>query len=583
MTLDPRLSAFRTALLAALGLSPFVACGGSTSNDPGGPEEAGSGPEATGGRATPTGGVPALGGGPASGGVSSGGVSSGGRGGRGGTGGAPPVVGGKANAGAGGMATAGSPPVTGGRAPVGGEAGMGGATRTFECLPPTTARPAGGTTSIVAPKPEPFVECDGGWRHRPVAQECPSQLPRNDEIPAGGGADGCTSDADCSERPHGWCATARELNSQDNNNRCSYGCVSDADCADGTICECGSLIGKCVQSDCTTDADCYGLLCASYIDSPGCNFPAFACQTPEDKCMIDADCDAGQRCSIRDGFRECMGEMCAAGRPFLVGGEVRTAELAPRRDWLAELEPPCLDGLSEATRGELAAAWTQIGLLEHASVAAFARFSLELLSFGAPADLVAKSAQAMSDETDHARKAFALASAYAAAPRGPGVLSVAGELLASRLEDSVVTAFVEGCIGETVAALEAREAADRATDPTVRAVLSRLSEEEGRHALLAYEFVKWALSRCPARLGQELAALLDQALARAAEARDAKSEPGPVEHELVAHGILPESRRRALRCAVLAEVVEPCVRTLLGGALSGARPRSSSNTAPYRR
>ena len=574
MTLDPRLSAFRTALLAALGLSPFVACGGSTSNDPGGPEEAGSGPEPTGGRATPTGGVPAVGGRPTSGGVSSGG--------RGGTGGGTPVVGGKANAGAGGMATGGSPPVTGGRAPLGGEAGMGGAARTFECLPPTTtARPAGGTTSIVAPKPEPFVECDGGWRHRPVAQECPSRVPRTEEIPASGGMDGCTSDADCDAESYGWCATATVGASE--SNYCLYGCVSDDDCAEGTICQCADPVGQCVPSDCTTDADCNGLLCASYVDNPGCNFPAFACQTPEDECMSDSDCDAGLRCSIVDGYRECMGETCAIGRPFLVGGEVRTAELAPRRDWLAELEPPCLDDLSDTARGELAAAWTQIGLLEHASVAAFARFSLELLSFGAPADLVAKSAQAMSDETDHARKAFALASAYAAAPRGPGVLSVTGELLASRLEDSVVTAFVEGCIGETVAALEAREAADRATDPTVRAVLSRVAEEEGRHALLAYEFVKWALSRCPARLGQELAALLDQALASAAEARDAKYEPGPVEHELVAHGILPESRRRALRCAVLAEVVEPCVRTLLGGALSGARPRSSSNTAPYRR
>src|SRR5688572_3517975 len=220
MTLDPRLSAFRTALLAALGLSPFVACGGSTSNDPGGPEEAGSGPETTGGRATPTGGAPALGGRPATGGASSGG--------RGGSGGSVSVVGGKANAGAGGMATAGSPPIAGGRAATGGEAGMGGATRSFECLTPSTARPAGGGASIVAPKPEPFVECDGGWRHRPVAQECPSGLPRADEVPATAGMDECTSDADCVAQANGWCATAAQHQSQEiTANLCQYGCVSD--------------------------------------------------------------------------------------------------------------------------------------------------------------------------------------------------------------------------------------------------------------------------------------------------------------------------------------------------------------------
>jgi len=569
MKLDPRLSTFRTALLAALGLSPFVACGGSTSSssDLDG-EEAGSGPEATGGR-TSTGGRPSAGAGA--------GPSAG-------TGGRPTTP----SAGTAGIAAGGTPEATGGRSATGGAGGEGGTTPAFECVPITTRRPAGTAGSdadIAPPRPKPFVECEGGWRHRPVAVECPSELPRTAELPpSAAGGDLCSSDADCDDKAHGYCAPSQGIGEAPVN-VCHYGCTTDADCGDGHLCTCGALIGECIPSDCTTDADCGGLLCASYIQYRGCDFPAFGCQTPEDECITDRDCADGTYCEKREGARVCIEANCVIGRPFLVSGEVRTAELAPSRDWLAELDGPSLDELSGAARDELAEAWTQIGLLEHASVAAFARFTLELLSFGAPAELVKKSSQAMSDEIEHARKAFALASAYAAAPRGPGRLDVGGPLLAPELEAAVLTAFAEGCIGETVAALEAREAADSATDPVVCAVLATVAGEEGRHALLAYEFVKWALPRCPAGFGERLAALLDAERSLAEKQRAARLAPSPVERELVRHGILSEARRRELRCEVLREVVEPCVRTLLGAGaqVSGAPLRSSSKTAPCRR
>ena len=48
--------------------------------------------------------------------------------------------------------------------------------------------------------------------------------------------------------------------------------------------------------------------------------------------------------------------------------------------------------LSESTRARLAREWAHIGALEHASVASFARFTLQLMALGAPADLLAESA-----------------------------------------------------------------------------------------------------------------------------------------------------------------------------------------------
>lgn len=50
--------------------------------------------------------------------------------------------------------------------------------------------------------------------------------------------------------------------------------------------------------------------------------------------------------------------------------------------------------------------------MEHASVAAFARFTLQLLAMGAPAELVQASVGAAADELDHARLRFGIADRF---------------------------------------------------------------------------------------------------------------------------------------------------------------------------
>jgi hypothetical protein len=54
-------------------------------------------------------------------------------------------------------------------------------------------------------------------------------------------------------------------------------------------------------------------------------------------------------------------------------------------------------------RSRLAHIWIETALGEHASVAAFARFVLHLLSLGTPPDLLLDAIQAMEDEVHHAR------------------------------------------------------------------------------------------------------------------------------------------------------------------------------------
>ena len=54
--------------------------------------------------------------------------------------------------------------------------------------------------------------------------------------------------------------------------------------------------------------------------------------------------------------------------------------------------------MTSEERSRLGRAWNEMGLAEHASVAAFSRFVLHLMGLGAPPDLLLDAIQAMKDE-----------------------------------------------------------------------------------------------------------------------------------------------------------------------------------------
>jgi hypothetical protein len=309
----------------------------------------------------------------------------------------------------------------------------------------------------------------------------------------------------------------------------------------------------------------------------------FACQTKDDTCASNSDCAGpcadggciGQMCSYvaavtdggpdagQHGTHQCTPmRPCATGRPFLVGGAARTAGVSARHDWNSSLIP-CLDDLDDEDRAALAVHYTDVALMEHASIAAFARFALELLALGAPPELLVDTHSAMADETVHARDAFALASAYAGRPIGPGALDVDRALTERERADVVRTAILEGCIGETVAAVEAAEALSHATDPAVRAALERVVRDETRHAELAWRFVKWVLDTNPQGLRDAAFEALSNivTLEIADSARGAETRRAP-RATLLAHGAIDAATRFELRRRVLRDVVEPCARAL---------------------
>jgi hypothetical protein len=250
--------------------------------------------------------------------------------------------------------------------------------------------------------------------------------------------------------------------------------------------------------------------------------------------------------------------------PFVIQGKARLARAMRRSDWLSALPELSGKSLPIALRERAAAEWLEDARMEHASVAAFARFTLELLAFGAPADLVTESQLAGLDEIDHARLCFGLASRYAGAELGPAALSMSGVAPAATLRESVLSAVLEGCIGETLAAARAQAALEVARDQATRTVLGKIAEDETRHAELAYRYVAWALTREP-----NLASEIQELVRRESGLLSARAEAEPVakvdvlEPALSLLGRLSAARGRATHVSTFAQVILPCIARLL--------------------
>lgn len=219
---------------------------------------------------------------------------------------------------------------------------------------------------------------------------------------------------------------------------------------------------------------------------------------------------------------------------------------------------PDVAHLTASQRAALAEAWKRDGLAEHASVASFGRFALELLAVGAPAGLVADAHRAALDEVQHARLCLELASAYAGEAIVPGPFDFGrGLAVTASLPAMAARTFLGVCAGETLEAVRAAEQLAVATDPAARAVLARIAPDGARHAELGWRTVAWALEAG----GEPVREALREALGRVS----APAVATPADPELCAHGQLDGLSTRLAASRALRDVVLPCARALVDG------------------
>lgn len=193
--------------------------------------------------------------------------------------------------------------------------------------------------------------------------------------------------------------------------------------------------------------------------------------------------------------------------------------------------------------------------MEHASVASFARFSLQLMALGAPADLLRETHQAALDEIEHARITYAFVNLFAETNVGPDKLPIAIASIDANVDTFVKALVLEGCVGETLGAAEGQEAARYAAWPELAEPLARIARDEEKHATLAWRTLQWALTTFGARAKEAATKAFAEAMVLYSADPNA---PECVE----SMGVLSGKTLGTLRRNVLADVIQPCARAL---------------------
>jgi hypothetical protein len=253
------------------------------------------------------------------------------------------------------------------------------------------------------------------------------------------------------------------------------------------------------------------------------------------------------------------------GRQLRRFGRVLLPALSSGDAWARSSERPrFVEALDPKTREAIAAQWRENWRTEHASVAAFARLTLDLIALGAPPRLVACANEDSLDEIRHAEWCFALARSidgraespapFAEAQRArtlPGTRSLALAALA-------VDSLVDGALHEGVSARIIAKLARRTEDPVVRSILKRIAADEGRHARHGWDVVVW----CLAGGGAVVASALEGALARLPVAMASAIPAGARAGAWERYGLIGAELEAAEYAAARLDVVAR-VRTLL--------------------
>lgn len=211
-------------------------------------------------------------------------------------------------------------------------------------------------------------------------------------------------------------------------------------------------------------------------------------QNMEMRGELDAERSARGKAFGDDVSPQCCYEWIVhcVGRPLMDEGRQVTPE--------AELGP--VRSERDASLLALGERWLAAAAEEHASVAAFARTVLELMALGAPPELIAGCQSAALDELRHARVSYALASEFLGRTCTPGPVPAVSPRVAS-FERLAIDTFVEGCIGETCAALRAAVELGNSEHRGVQAALRMIAEDEAEHAALAWRILAWILEEAP--------------------------------------------------------------------------------------
>jgi hypothetical protein len=219
--------------------------------------------------------------------------------------------------------------------------------------------------------------------------------------------------------------------------------------------------------------------------------------------------------------------------------------------------------IDDASRDALAAQWRENGRTEHASVAAFARLTLDLVALGAPPELVASANRDALDEIRHAEQCFALARAIDGRAESPAAFPEALRSAPSRLRtrtmmlsELAVDSLIDGALNEGISARVVARVAKRCAEPEIKSMLRAIAADEGRHSAHGWDVVRWCLDEGGAPVAHALAAAVRALPNELRSPLDALSRDGRWERWGIPGAALEAEELSKTRAAVIRRVAK---------------------------
>jgi len=197
---------------------------------------------------------------------------------------------------------------------------------------------------------------------------------------------------------------------------------------------------------------------------------------------------------------------CVHGRPYMQEEGPVVAHLKRQKGSWRRNEQSIIFHNTSARR-QAGTFYLESAQYEHASVASFNRFVLELMKFGAPAHLIQQAQLAAMDEIRHAQSAFAIANELLNDQFQPDKMDLTMKL-ADNLYDFAAAVLEEAAINETLAVLLAAEQLRIVTCPMIKEYLQEVVREESQHSELAFMTLRW----CIEKGGEEIRSLIEERL-----------------------------------------------------------------------
>jgi hypothetical protein len=182
-----------------------------------------------------------------------------------------------------------------------------------------------------------------------------------------------------------------------------------------------------------------------------------------------------------------------SGRPLRVNG---TPVVASFHEGVSrELDSHCVGLLSPDVAARMGARWLADATLEYSAIHAFVALARNLAAHGAPASLVRRALGAAAEEQRHTSACVEMAARYTGRTWCPPVEPMASlRVRGASIVDLVRETWIDGCIGEGLAAEMAGGRASECSPHRGRAVLSTIAADERRHAELGFDVLRFLLT-----------------------------------------------------------------------------------------